>query len=94
VLVESVPKVGLPADRGSNAADILLRVSSDMAPANWRLASVSEEALSFLGQFWVTPLEMIQNNIIQNVKKTTTKQYKMQYFKKEKYDTFRKNSLS
>ena len=46
---ELVPKAGSPADRGSNAADILLRVSSDMAPANWRLASVSEEALSFLG---------------------------------------------
>jgi hypothetical protein len=47
--VESVPKAGLPADRGSNAADILLRVSSDMSPANGRLANVSEEALSFFG---------------------------------------------
>ena len=50
MLVESVPKVGLPADRGSSAADFLLRVSLDMFPANWRLANVSDDALSF----WVT----------------------------------------
>ena len=94
MLVESVPKAGLPADRGSNAADILLRVSSDMFPANWRLANVSEEALSFLGQFWVTPMLMTRNKVKRKVMITDIKQIKTQYNKTEKYDTFQKNSLS